>query len=205
MMAEQSDLEFLRDVAASGQHAPSLSGRFFVWWGGLAAPALLAHWSIMTGLIGVPGQFVGLVWLAYGVIGMIGSALLGRSLRGKPGRGAVNNRGEAAAWRGVTWTIAAYAIGAVIANLLGRGHPILFDTIPLVAFAGYGLSFHISAQLGGARWMHGAAVLAWLASGIGLSLTGTPGLYLFSAATVGLLAIIPGVVLLRREPAAEAG
>jgi len=204
-MSEQADLEFLRDVAASGQQAPSLSGRFFVWWGGLAAPALLAHWSIMTGLIGVPGEFVGFVWLVYGVVGMIGSGLLGRSLRGKPGRGAVNNRGEAAAWRGVTWMIAAYAIGAVAANLLGRGHPILFDTIPLVAFAGYGLSFHVSAQLGGARWMQGAAVLAWLASGVGLSLTGTPDLYLFAAAAVAVLAIIPGIVLLRGEPSAEAG
>lgn len=204
-MTEQTDLEFLRDVAASGQQAPSLSGRFFVWWGGLAAPALLAHWSIMAGLVGVPGEFVGFVWLTYGVVGMIGSGLLGRSLRGKPGRGAVNNRSEAAAWRGVTWMIAAYAIGAVAANLLGRGHPILFDTIPLVAFAGYGLSFHVSAQLGGAGWMQGAAVLAWLASGVGLSLTGTPDLYLFAAAAVAILAIIPGVVLLRGEPAAEAG
>ena len=101
--------------------------------------------------------------------------------------------------------IAAYAIGAVAANLLGRGHLILFDTIPLVAFAGYGLAFHVSAQLGGARWMHGTAIVAWLASGVGLSLTGTPDLYLFCAATVAVLAIIPGVVLLRGEPAAEDG
>lgn len=204
-MSEQSDLEFLRDVAASGQHAPSLSGRFFIWWGGLAAPALLAHWSILTGLVGIPMAYVGFVWMAYGLIGMAGSSLLGRSLRSKPGAGAINNRGEAAAWRGVTWMVAAYAIGAVLAMAVGRGHVVLFDTIPLVAFAGYGLSFHVSAQLGGARWMQGMAIIAWLASGAGLTLAGTSDLYLFAAGAVAVLAIIPGLVLLRGEPAAEAG
>ena len=96
-------------------------------------------------------------------------------------------------------------IGAVVAAFLGRGHAILFDTIPLVAFAGYGMSFNVSAQLGGARWVQGMAVLAWLFSGAGLLLVGTPGLYLFAAAAVGILAILPGLVLLRGEPAAEAG
>lgn len=202
-MSQQSDLEFLRDVAASGQYAPSLAGRFFIWWGGLAAPALLAHWTVITGLVGIPQQYVGLVWLAYGMIGVAGSGILARSLRGKPGSGAINNRGESAAWRGVTWMVAAYAIGAVAASFLGRGHPILFDTIPLVAFAGYGLSFHVSAQLGGARWMQGMALLAWLASGGGLLLVGSAGIYLFAAAAVAILAIIPGLVLLRGEPASE--
>ncbi|WP_291845171.1 hypothetical protein [Maricaulis sp.] len=203
-MGDRSDLEFLRDVAASGLHAPSLSGRFFIWWGGLAAPALLAHWAILTGLVGIPAHLVGLVWMAYGIIGMVGSSLLGRSLQGKPGAGAVNNRGESAAWRGVTWMVAAYAIGAVVAMGLGRGSLLLFDTIPLVAFAGYGLSFHVSAQLGGARWMQAMAVLAWVASGAGLTLVGTTGIYLFAAVAVAVLAIIPGIVLLRGEPATEA-
>ena len=204
-MSNQSDLAFLRDVASSGQHAPSLSGRHFLWWGGLATPALLGHWAIISGLAGIPVSFVGFVWMAYGIIGLIGSGLLAKSLHGKPGTGAVNNRAEAAAWRGVTWTVTAYALGAVLAMALGRGDPILFDTIPLVAFGAYGLSFSVTAQLGGARWMHAMAILSWLASGIGLKLVGTPGLYLFAAAAVGLLAIIPGVVLLRQEPAAEAG
>ena len=203
-MGEQSDLEFLRDVAASGQHAPSLSGRFFIWWGGLAAPALLAHWAILIGLFGIPGPYVGLVWMTYGLIGLAGSSLLGRSLNGKPGAGSINNRGEAAAWRGVTWMVAAYAIGAVVAMAMGRGDIMLFDTIPLVAFAGYGLSFHVSAQLGGARWMQGMAVLAWVASGAGLTLVGSTDIYLFAAVAVAVLAIIPGLVLVRGEPAAEA-
>ena len=203
-MPNNPDLAYLRSVAESGQQAPSLAGRFFIWWGGLAAPALLAHWAIITGLAGIDPSLVGFVWMAYGIVGTIGSVLLRRALRNKPGTGAINNRGEGAVWNGVMGLIAAYAIGAVVALMAGRGDLILFDTIPLVAFGGYGVSFWVSSSLGGPRWMQPMAILAWLASGAGMYLVGTPGLYLYSAAAVAVLALVPGLVLLRGEPAAEA-
>lgn len=203
-MSNDADLAYLRSVAEAGQQAPSLAGRFFIWWGGLAAPALLAHWFIITGQAGIEPGLVGFVWMAYGLIGMTGTAFLGRALRNKPGMGAINNRGESAVWNGVMWLVAAYAIGAVVALVLGRGDMILFDTIPLVAFGGYGVSFWVSASLGGPRWMRPMSLIAWLACGGGMSLAGTPELYLFSAAAVAILAIAPGVILLRGEPAGEA-
>jgi hypothetical protein len=52
--------------------------------------------------------------------------------------------------------------------------------------------------------MRPMSVIAWLACGGGMSLAGTPELYLFSAAAVAILAIVPGVILLRGEPAGEA-
>jgi len=204
-MSNDPDLAYLRSVAESGQQAPSLAGRYFLWWGGLAAPALLAHWAIITGLAGIAPHLVGFVWMAYGIVGMTGMFVLRRALRDKPGAGAVNNRGEAAVWNGVMWLIAAYAIGAVAAMIAGRGDMILFDTIPLVAFGGYGVSFWVSSSLGGPRWMRPMAIIAWLACGAGVFLVGTPALYLYSAAAVGILALLPGIVLVRGEPAAEAG
>ena len=204
-MTQNDDLAYLRSVAEAGQQAPSLAGRYFLWWGGLAAPALLAHWSIITGLAGIEPSLVGFVWMAYGIIGMTGTFVLRRALRDKPGAGAVNNRGEAAVWNGVMWLIAAYAIGAVIALFAGRGGLILFDTIPLVAFGGYGVSFWVSSSLGGPRWMRPMAIIAWLACGAGMTLVGSPALYLYSAAAVAVLALLPGLVLVRGEPSAEAG
>lgn len=204
-MTQNDDLAYLRSVAEAGEHAPSLAGRYFLWWGGLAAPALLAHWSIITGLAGIPPHLVGFVWMAYGIIGMTGTFVLHRTLRNKPGAGAVNNRGEAAVWNGVMWLIGAYAVGAVIALIAGRGDLLLFDTIPLVAFGGYGVSFWVSSSLGGPRWMRPMAIVAWLACGAGMCLVGTPALYLYSAAAVAVLALVPGLVLVRGEPAAGAG
>jgi hypothetical protein len=101
--------------------------------------------------------------------------------------------------------VIAYALGAVIAMSLGRGHLILFDTIPLVAFGGYGMAFWVSAQLGGPRWMTHLAFASWLASGLGLMLVGQTAFYLFAAAATALLAFLPGLILVRREPAGEPG
>lgn len=199
-MSHTDDLAYLRSVAEAGQQAASLSGRFFLWWGGLAAPALLAHWALVSGLTGLNTAYVGFVWLAYGLIGMAGSVVLGRSLRNKPGSGAVNNRGEGAVWNGVMWMIAAYAIGIVIAAFAGRAEMILFDTIPLVAFGGYGVSFWVASSLGGPKWMRPLSIISWLATGGGMLLVGTPGLYLYCTAAVVILAVLPGLTLVRNEP-----
>ncbi|WP_300545878.1 hypothetical protein [Maricaulis sp.] len=204
-MSDNPDLAYLRSVAESGERAAPLGGRFFLWWGGLASIALLAHWFVISGHAGILPAYVGFVWMVYGVVGLAGSFVLARTLTGKPGRGAVNNRGESAVWQGMVWLVAAYAIGAVVAMFLGRGHALLFDTIPLVAFGGYGVSYWVTARLGGPRWMTALAIVSWLASGIGLSLVGTAELYLFAAAMVSVLAVVPGIVLLRGEPAAEPG
>ncbi len=202
-MATDTDLEYLRSIAESGHRAPLLGGRFFIWWGVLAAIALLVHWSIISGKLPIPVSMLGLIWLAYGVIGVTGTRFLARGVRGKPGAGAAGNRAERAVWGAVTAAIFAYAIGAAITFAMGRGHPILFDTIPLVAFIGYGISFSVTAALGGPGWMKPLAWLAWLAAAGGLYFAGTPELYLYASGVVLLLALVPGLVTLRQEPAGD--
>lgn len=199
-MTADTDLEYLRSIAESGRQAPLLGGRFFVWWGVLAAIALLVHWSIVVGALPVPSSMVGAVWLGYGLIGMIGSRVLALGLRGKPGNGAVGNRAERAVWTGVTATIFFYAIGSAIAVALGRGSAILFDTIPVVAFCGYGISFFVTAAMGGPGWMKPMAWASWLAAAGGLYFVGSPELYLYAAGVVLLLALLPGLIILREEP-----
>ena len=199
-MATDTDLEYLRSIAESGRQAPLLGGRFFVWWGVLAAITLLVHWSILSGYLPIPAEAVGAIWMAYGLIGMAGAQVLALGLRGKPGSGAVGNRAERAVWGAMTATIFLYAIGAAISFALGRGNPVLFETIPLVAFCGYGISFSVTAAMGGPGWMKPMAWTAWLAAAGGFYFIGTPELYLYAAGVVMLLALIPGLIILRNEP-----
>ncbi|MHA6288056.1 hypothetical protein [Maricaulis sp. CAU 1757] len=203
-MSEQSDLAYLKRVAEAGSTAPLLGGRFFIWWGGLASLALLAHWAVLVGAVPLARPQIGFIWLAYGLVGSAGMLVLARSLAGKPGSGSAANRGESAVWQAVTITIFAYAIGLVIAFLTERiSDPVLFDTIPLIAFGLYGVAFKVVTRLGGPAWLGRLGWLAWVGMALGLSLLGTSWLYLYSAALVGTLAIIPGLALLRSEPAAE--
>ena len=203
MSASDADLDYLRDVAASGLRAPLLGGRFFIWWGGLAALALTAHWTILAGLTPFGQPALGFLWMSYGLIGLTGSALLGRSVRRKPGRGATPVRAERAVWGAMVLSVTAWALGCVAAALSGRAPMMIFDTIPLVAFLGYGVSFSVTAALGGPSWMRLTGWASFIAAGLGLSLIGRPEFYLLCAACVGVLAIIPGILLLRAEPPSE--
>ena len=201
---DDADLEFLRDVAASGVRAPLLGGRYFLLWGGLASIALLAHWAVLAGLTPFGEPALGAIWALYGMTGGIASAVLGATLRNKPGLGATPVRAERAVWTAMSISVFAYAIGAVVSALiLGRGPMVIFDTIPLVAFLGYGVSFYVTAALGGPGWMRITALFSFLAAAAGLSLVGTPELYLLCSVAVLLLAVLPGVLLLRQEPASE--
>ena len=103
-------------------------------------------------------------------------------------------------WHGVTATIFFYAIGTTIAVALDRGNLILFDTIPVIAFCGYGISFHVTAAMGGPGWMKPMAWTSWTAAAGGLYFVGTPELYLYAAGVVLLLALLPGLIILRDEP-----
>lgn len=199
-MAIDTDLEYLRSIAESGRQAPLLGGRFFVWWGMLTAITLLIHWAVITGALPLPGSMIGAVWLAFAVVGITGTAVLARSMRGKPGTGATGNRAERAVWSAMTAAIFAYAIGVAIAAGLGRASAILFDTIPLVAFCGYGISFAVTAAMGGPGWMKPLAWFSWLMAAAGLSFTGTPELYLYASGVVLVLTLVPGFIILRQEP-----
>ncbi len=202
-MSNEADLAYLREIAESGQKAASLGGRFFLWWGGLGTLALLAHYAVLAGMIGSEPAQVGFVWLVFGVVGGIGSAFLGRGLARKPGTGSVSNRAERAVWNGSSFTIVAYVAGTVVANVTGRSDVIIFDTIPLVAFGGYGIAFWATAAMGGAGWQRLLAIGSWAVLIAGTFFVGRPELYLLCAAGVFLLSFLPGLYLLRQEPAAE--
>ena len=205
-MTDQADLAYLKSVAESGQSAPLLGGRFFLWWGGLASIALLVHWAILAQVLAVQPAWIGARWAGYGIIGGTGASFLARSLRNKPGLGATSTRSERAVWMAMTATVFAYAIGIVVANSINAfdlSLIILFDTIPLVAFGGYGIAFYVTTALGGPKWMGHLAPVAWVASGVGVYWVGTPHLYLFAAAVTAVLGVLPGIILMRNEPPAE--
>lgn len=202
-MSSDADLTYLREMAEAGERAPILSGRFFVWWGGLASTALLAHWFVLTGRAGVPIEQVGLVWVVFGVVGTIGSGVLRRGMRVKPGAGSAANRGDRAVWHAMFISIVAYTLGLVVALSMGRIEQTLFDTIPLFSLASYGVAFTTVAALGGPRWMRIMAWVSWILCAVGTLFIGTAELYLFGVVSVLLVAVVPGVLLLRDEPAAE--
>jgi len=194
------DLAYVRALAEEGKHAPLLGGSFLLFWGGLNGCAYLAHWLVSIGQVSFfgPGDFA-LVWSVYGILAGFGSFLLSGRLAGKPGRSAIGVRAERAIWMAIATGIGAFAIGAIVRMVIEQDWAAP-NTIPPAALAFCGAALVATAALSGQRWLGAFGALSMLcALAIG-AFANVEGVYLASAAASVITLIIPGIVLLRREP-----
>ncbi|VAV89124.1 hypothetical protein MNBD_ALPHA06-1393 [hydrothermal vent metagenome] len=195
-----NDLGYLRALAEEGRNAPLLGGRFAVMWGVLVAIALLAQWLILSGLAGLKPQALGVVWITMMVVGALGSVVLGRSLRNKPGIGSFGNRAESAVWSAGGFAIFVYWLAITAGVVIGKGGAGLFDSIMIAAFAIYGVCYFTSGNLSGNHTLRVIGALCFLAAIIMGALIHQPISYLVAAIFVVLVTVVPGFMQLRAEP-----
>ena len=195
------DLAYIRDVTEAARDAPLLGGRFLVFWGVLVSAAWTIQWAVLSGAAGLPLWSLGVLWAAFGVIAGIGMTVLTRGVARKPGQGTMANKVSSAAWTGAGFGLFAYAGAVIVAGAIGAlPSPLLYDTILGVAFVVYAAAFLATAAASGQAWLRGFAALSFAGAGMVPFFLGQPVLYLISAGVVFVVAAVPGLILLRREP-----
>ncbi len=197
----KENLGYLKELAEQGSNAPLLGGRVGLMWTGLLVPTLLIHGLAATGKIGFPVQNIGMLWMGFGIVGGILSALLARGLDKKPGSGSLGNRIESISWPVTAVLIFAFAISIAVAVMTqGAGHE-LFNMI--VPFA-FGLGA-VNMILLGRITRQSFLTMSGIASGLFMILTAifiqNPNLYFVAAAGVVVTGILPGLIQMRKEPA----
>ncbi len=195
-----NDLGYLRNLAEAGQHAPLLGGRFAIMWGVLFSAALITQWLVLTGQAPFGSDKLGFVWIGMIITGWIGSTLLVRSLKGKPGAGSVGNRAESVVWSAGGFAIFVYWLAVMASVLVGKADYVIFDTILIVAFCIYGICYFATGGLSGNRSMYVIGALCFIAAIINGALIHQPLAYLISAGFVVLVTIVPGIISMRQEP-----
>ncbi|MDQ7019890.1 MAG: hypothetical protein Q9M33_12095 [Robiginitomaculum sp.] len=195
-----SDLKYMKSLAKEGQQAPLLGGRFTVLWGTLVAIALFTQWLVLTGQAPFGPEALIYVWSGIGVLGWLGSAVLGRSLRGKPGTGSIGNRAESAVWSAGGFAIFIYVLAVIAAVYVGKAHYGIFNTIMMVAFSIYGICYFTTGGLAGNRNMYVIGALCFVAAIINGALINQPIVYLIDTGFVVLVTVIPGALQMRAEP-----
>ncbi|PHS27355.1 MAG: hypothetical protein COA85_05315 [Robiginitomaculum sp.] len=196
-----NDIEYLRALAEEGRHAPLLGGRFAVMWGALVAAALVTQWLVLTGQAPFgPGALI-FVWSGVGILGWLGSAVLGRSLKSKPGVGSIGNRAESAVWSAGGFAIFVYVLAVIAAVYIGKTDYQIFNTIMMVAFSIYGICYFTTGGLSGNRSMYLIGALCFVAAIVNGALINQPIAYLVDAGFVVLVTVIPGALQMRAEPA----
>lgn len=196
----QDDLAYVRDLAESGQHAPLLGGRFLTFWGVLTSTAYFLHFSIAANLFGWPDVAYAWVWGIFIVIGIIGQVLLATSIRNKPGGNSVGNRSEATVWMAGGFALFAY-FGTLIIKSLAVGGPVPgFESSLPIVFAVYGTCLMTSGQIGNVRTLTFAGLGAFAMVALSIWFEGATSSWAVASLGAFLTVLVPGLIMMRREP-----
>jgi hypothetical protein len=194
------DLAYARTLAEEGRQTPLVGGSYLVLFGVLLAICYTAQYFILTS-DALPRGLAGLIWMGFGVAAMIGVFLLRGRTKSMPGNASVGNRAERAVWNG-----AAIAILAVVAGVVLRGvfteNFAATDAIMAAGFGLYGVALFATAELSGYMWLKRCAWLSWAISGTLWYFMGEPWAYIMAAIGAVLVLLVPGVIMMRREPSA---
>ncbi|HEX8364591.1 MAG TPA: hypothetical protein VF603_04820 [Allosphingosinicella sp.] len=195
----REDIQYVRQLAESGAHAPLLGGRFMVWWGLLLTGTYTAHHFALQGAFGDGKTIFAAIWAAFALLGIAGQLLLARSMGPKSGSGSAGNRASRSVWTAAAFAIAAMVVGTAVAARRGSG-PATFDWIVPVAFAVYACALTVTGSLARNRITMAAGAGAVVMVGLYTALILAPERYLLAAAGVFLTVFVPGLLLLRAEP-----
>lgn len=195
------DLNYLRDLAESGQHAPLLGGRFLAWWGGAATIAYLCHYLITTGALGLGPSAYGWMWGAFIVIGFGGFKVMQFTFpRSKPGASSVGNQISSTVWMAGGMVLFSFFTGVVIRSFMtGEASIGFLWSVPFVLGI-YGICQLTAGLLGKSRVLMLAGWGAIASSGIAAIFTGSNLVWLVGAAVAAFTVFLPGIVLMRQEP-----
>jgi hypothetical protein len=195
------DIAYVRQLSESGARAPLTGGRFMAWWGLLVAIGWTAQHFALSGQlrVGDGGAIFGIIWCSFGIVGGLGQMLLARGMPAKAGAGSAGNRASRSVWGAGAFSIVSMVIGVAILAGRGNGYLVFDWTVP-VAFAVYACALIVTGALAGERIALVAGYGAVVMVGLFTAFMMHPDRYLLAAAGAAATILLPGVMLMVREP-----
>lgn len=198
------EIAYVRALAEEGRNAPLVGGILYVIWGALIAVAALIQFADVMGLVALAGNLKWAPWFVAFGLGWALSFWFGGRNRAKPGSRTVGNRTAMSAWFAVGLFTSGFFITLTLVHdrFTNLGVPpfFLFSLMFPVAFGLYGVAFFASATAARLDWLRWFAAAAWAFSFVSLFLLDSDYQMLVAAVGVIVCALIPGVILMRREP-----
>jgi hypothetical protein len=200
MQVLRDDIAFMRDLAREGGNTPLLFGGVMVAAGLIFGLASVGHWMIATGVLRLPPWWFMVNWLtAAGVFGIVCTRLVRRAGT-RHGSSSSANRATSAAWSGVGLAIfASWAGLTAMAAMTGDWR--VMNAFPVLILALYGAAWFVAGDMSRQGWLKLVALAAFAAAVALGALAASPHLMLAYAACLLLVAVVPGIVLMRQEPA----
>ncbi|MDP2260775.1 MAG: hypothetical protein Q8J89_13775 [Caulobacter sp.] len=195
----KDDIAFMTALAREGSSTPLLFGRVMVSAGLIFGLGSVGHWMIDSGVLQVSPWFFMVNWLGAAALFGVAMTLILRRARSQPGFNAGVNKATGAAWSGVGFAIFAAWLGMTAIGLTSGNWQVM-DVFPVLIFALYGAAWFVAGVLSGAGWIKLTALGSFAGAVLMGALSGTSWLMLGYAAGLLLLAVLPGLILMRQEP-----
>jgi len=200
MQVLRDDIAFMRDLAHEGGNTPLLFGGVMVAAGAIFGIASVGHWLIATGVLRLAPWWFMVNWLvAAGVFGLVCTRVVRRAGT-RHGSNSSANRATGAAWSGVGFAIFASWVG-LVAMAVTTGDWRVMNAFPVLILALYGAAWFVAGEMSRQGWLKLVALASFVAAVALGALAASPHLMLAYAACLLLLAVGPGMALIRREPA----
>ena len=194
-----ADLEEASRIAKSGEDMPLLGSSIGLMWGILITVVLLYQYLILSGRIGLPEMTLFFAWIGFGIIGGIGSTILGRAADRKPGTNSVNNRVESYVWIMFAGSMGALTVGVFLNMLFGGGNQTVWNTVLIFVFAGQGIAYGVVAKLTKLRLLHITSFASFTFSSLAFLFVDKLEVYLLAAIGAVVTIIIPNLILKLRS------
>lgn len=195
-----ADIAWMRRLAEEGREAPLLNGPIMVAAGLIFGAANGVQWAIQSGMLDVDPMAQLWVWLGAGAVFAVALFLLIRRASRKPGYGSHGNKAVGAAWSGIGFGIFVMWL-SLMAVGFRSGDWTMMWAMPSVVATAYGSAWIVSGAMSGQRWMTATGLLAYAGAIVFGALIGDPVIYLAFTAFMVVTALVPGLALMRQEPA----
>lgn len=199
MQSLKDDLAYLRALAAEGRRAPLVGGGILAAAGGIFGIASLVHWAVTADILRIPNWAFMAIWLGATVLFLIALFVLKGRVRAKPGAQSSTNRAAGSAWMGVGFACFTLFIAFMVASWRTQDWLIMSLFAPVILSL-YGAAWTVAAAMTRRTWIWALALGSFAAAILSASLIGRPEQYLAYAASLFLLAFVPGVITARAEP-----
>tara|TARA_R110002124_G_scaffold58552_1_gene163049 strand:+ start:3696 stop:4331 length:636 start_codon:yes stop_codon:yes gene_type:complete len=194
------DIAYMRAMAQEGRQAPLLNGPIMVAAGLIFGAANLVQWTIVSGLWVVEPMVMLWVWLTAGAAFSVALFFLVRRANRKPGAGSTGNKAVGAAWCALGFGIFVMWLSLMAVGFTSGNWEMMW-AMPSIVATTYGTAWMVSSAFSTQRWMTVVGLVAYAGAIACGALIGNPAIYLVFAVLMVLTGLVPGLVMMRQEPA----
>ena len=193
--ALMADLAEASRIAKAGEDMPLVGNSIGLMWGVLITSIFSYQYLILSETLAFPEITLAFAWIAFGVIGGIGSAILGRAADKMPGSNSINNRVESYVWIMFAGSMGAITVGVFLNMLFGEGNQTVWNTVMVFAFAGQGIAYGVVAKLTKFKLLHLTSFASFTFSALAFLFVDKVEVYLLGAIGAFLTIVIPNLIL----------